>query len=149
MSISQSTSIDDCDNLTTASPPFDDPKADVIIRSTDNIHFYYVHKSLLSIVSPVFKGMFTLPDDASQERVYDDRPCLPVSDDSRHLFCLLSWCDPRCKRSPPTLDNLVMTLEIADKYEMKSIFAHAQKDLLASDFVESEPLTTFAIAIRF
>ena len=42
-----------------------------------------------------------------------------------------------------------MTLEIADKYDMDSIFAHAQKDLLAHDAVESEPLTTFAIAIRF
>ena len=143
----QSASID---KPTTASPPFDDPKADLIIRSSDNIHFC-VHKKLLSIVSPVFEGMFTLPDDTSQE-LYDGRPCVPVSDHSRHLFCLLSWCDPRCKRPPATLENIIMTLEIADKYAMDSIFAHAKKDLLGynpSVGAVNEPLMVFAIAIRF
>jgi len=131
----------------TAPSPFDDPKADLIIRSSDNTHFY-VHKSLLSIVSPVFEGMLTLPGGTSQE-VYDDRLCLPVSDDSHHLLCLLSWCDPRCKRPSPSLDDLTMTLEVASKYGMSSIVAHAQSDLSALDSVESEPLKVFAIAIRF
>jgi len=144
----QSPCLDGCDNpvARTASSPFDDPKADLIIRSSDNIHFY-VHKSQLSLVSPVFEGM--LLDDTSQE-IYDDRPCLPVSDDSRHLLCLLSWCDPRCKRPSPSPDNLTMTLEIASKYGMSSIVAHAESDLLAlDDSVKSNPLKFFATAIRF
>ncbi|KAF8808664.1 hypothetical protein BYT27DRAFT_7188630 [Phlegmacium glaucopus] len=147
--IDQSASLVGCDTKppTTASFPFDDPKADLIIRSSDNIHFY-VHKSLLSIVSPMFEGMLALPDNTSQE-VYEDRPRLTVSDHSRHLLCLLSWCDPRCKRPSPSLDNLTMTLEMADKYHMNSISARAQNDLLAHDSVESEPLRVFAIAIRF
>ena len=90
-----STSICGHDNLPaawTAASPFDDPKADLIIRSSNNILF---HKSLLSIVSPVFEAMFALPHDTSQE-LYDNCSCVPVSDDSRHLFCLLSQCDPRC-----------------------------------------------------
>ncbi|KAF8808665.1 hypothetical protein BYT27DRAFT_7188631 [Phlegmacium glaucopus] len=146
--IDQSASLAGCDEPTrTASFPFDDPKADLIIRSSDNIHFY-VHKSLLSIISPVFEGMLALPDNTSQE-VYDDRPYLTVSDHSRHLLCLLSWCDPRCERPSPSLDNLTMTLEMADKYDMKSIFIRAQKQLLAHDSVESKPLRVFAIAIRF
>lgn len=127
--------------------PFNDPKSDLIIRSSDKVHFY-VHKSLLSIVSPVFEGMFALPDDTSQE-TYDNRPCVPVNDDSSHLFCLLSWCDPRCKRPLPTLNNLAMALQMADKYDMTSVFAHARKDLSAYDIVDSECLRVFAIAIRF
>ncbi|KAF8808666.1 hypothetical protein BYT27DRAFT_7210644 [Phlegmacium glaucopus] len=145
--IDQSASLDGCDKPTrtaAASPPFDDPKADLIIRSSDNIHFY-VHKSLLSILTPVFdKALSRL-----SLKVYDDRPCLTLSDDSRHVLCLLSWCDPRCKRPSPSLDNLTTTLEMADKYDMKSIFTRAQKELLAHDSVESEPLRIFAIAIRF
>ena len=41
-----------------------------------------------------------------------------------------------------------MTLGIADKYDMKSIFAYAQKDLLASDFIESDPLTALGALPR-
>ena len=130
-----------------ASSPFDDPKADLIIRSSDNILFY-VHKSLLSIVSPVFEAMFALPHDTSQE-LYNNRPCVPVSDDSHHLFCLLSQCDPRCQRLSPTLSNLAMTLAIADKYDIDFMVVRARKDLLAHDSVESEPLAAFAIAVRF
>ena len=131
----------------TAASPFDDPKADLIIRSSDNILFY-VHKSLLSIVSPVFEAMFALPHDTSQE-LHNNRPCVPVSDDSHHLFCLLSQCDPRCQRLSPTLGNLAMTLAIADKYDIDFMVARARKDLLAHDSVESEPLVAFAIAVRF
>ena len=134
----------------TAISPFDDPKADLIIRSSDNVLFY-VHRLLLSIVSPVFEAMFALPHDTSQE-LYNNRPCVPVSDDGRHLFCLLSQCDPRCQRSSPTLDNLAMTLAIADKYDIDFMVARARKDLLAHeshDSVESEPLAAFAIAVRF
>ena len=112
---------------------------------------FYVHKSLLSIVSPIFETMFALPHDTSQE-LYNNRPCVPVSDDGRHLFCLLSQCDPRCQRSSPTLDNLAMTLAIADKYDIDFMVARARKDLLAHeshDSVESEPLAAFAIAVRF
>lgn len=158
--VNRSASLDGCDKptaaaaattTTTASPPFNDPKADLIIRSSDNTYFY-VHKALLSIVSPVFEGMFEgmlkQPDNNPQE-LYDDRPCLPVTDDSRHLLCLLSWCDPRCNKPLPSLDNLIMTLSTAHKYGMDLIFARAQKELLAHDFIESEPFEVFAIAIRF
>lgn len=66
-----------------------------------------------------------------------------------HLSCLLSWCDFRCKQPPPTLDNLTMTLKIIKKYDIDSIFEHAQKGLLLYEFLQSEPLRVFAIAIRF
>jgi hypothetical protein len=146
--INQSASLDgrDAPTTRTASFPFDDPKADFIIRSSDNIHFY-THKSLLSIVSPVFEGMLEVLDGSSQE-LYDDRPCLLVTDDSRHLLCLLSWCDPRSKELKPTLDNLTMMLSIAKKYGVDFMFKKAQKDLLARcSAVES--FRVYAIAIRF
>ena len=147
--INQSASLDGCDAPTTrtASFPFNDPKADFIIRSSDNIHFY-IHKSLLSIVSPVFEGILEVLDSTPQ-KLYDDRPCLPVADDSLHLTYLLSWCDPRSDRSKmrSTLDCLAMRLSIAKKYGVDAMFEDAQKDLLAHCSVG--PLRVYAIAIRF
>lgn len=52
--------------LTIASPPFDDPEADIILRSSDNVDFH-VYKFLLSLVSPVFKSMFALPQISLEE----------------------------------------------------------------------------------
>ena len=140
--------LDGCDKPTTrtASFPFNDLKADLIIRSSDNIHFY-IHKSLLCLVSPVFEGMLALLDGSSQE-LYDDRPCLPVTDDSFHLTYLLSWCDPRSNRSrASTLDDLTMRLSVAKKYGVDAMFEGAQKDLLARCSVGS--FRVYAIAIRF
>jgi hypothetical protein len=139
--------LDGCDKPTTrtASFPFNDPKADLIIRSSDNIHFY-IHKSLLRLVSPVFEDMLALLDGSSQE-LYDDRPCLPVTDDSCHLTYLLSWCDPRADRSDTSgLDCSTMRLSIAKKYGVDAMFKDAQKDLLAHC---SGSFRVYAIAIRF
>lgn len=43
--------------FTNASPPFDDPKADIIIRSSENVDFR-MYKFLLAFASPFFKEMF-------------------------------------------------------------------------------------------
>lgn len=143
--VNQSATLDGCDKPPAPPPPFDDPKADVIIRSSDNMHFY-VHKALLSIVSPVFEGMFALLD--GTQELYDNRPCLSVTDDSYDLLRLLSWCDPRSSRGiSPTLDDLTITLSIAKKYGVDSMFANARKLLLAHCSVGS--LRVYAIAIRF
>lgn len=135
---------------TTAFPPFDDPNADFIIRSSDGIHFH-VHKLLLSLFSSVFEGMFAIPNTAKQE-YNDNRPCVSVSDDGHRLGCLLSWCDPRCMRSITSLDDLRTTLEMADKYGMDCIINLVEKTMLSTgtkELMESEPLKLFAIAIRF
>ncbi|KAJ7334297.1 hypothetical protein DFH08DRAFT_880756 [Mycena albidolilacea] len=43
--------------FTNASPPYDDPKADIIIRSSENVDFR-MYKFLLGLASPFFKEMF-------------------------------------------------------------------------------------------
>jgi len=46
--------------VTDANAPFDNPDADVIIRSSDNVDFR-VFKLVLSLASPFFTVMFGLP----------------------------------------------------------------------------------------
>ncbi|KAI0255963.1 hypothetical protein BJV78DRAFT_1113987, partial [Lactifluus subvellereus] len=40
--------------------PFDDADADIILRSSDQVNFH-VYKVILSVASPFFKDMFSLP----------------------------------------------------------------------------------------
>lgn len=56
-----------------ASWPFDNPNAEVILRSSDNVHFR-VFKGNLALASPVFKDMFTLG-----ASVHGERPLNPYS----------------------------------------------------------------------
>ena len=49
-----------------AKAPFDDLQADLILQSSDKVHFR-VFKPILSIASPIFKDMFSIPSPPSQK----------------------------------------------------------------------------------
>ena len=65
--------------ITYASSPFNDADADVILRSSDNVYFK-VFKLLLSMGSPLFKDMFSLPQSASasEDGTSETKGGLPV-----------------------------------------------------------------------
>ena len=65
--------------------PFDDPDADIVIRSAEGISFR-LYKVILSKASSVFRDMFTLPDGQSQAGC----PGLGRSHTSAYLSSLLS-----------------------------------------------------------
>ena len=52
------------DNL--AEAPFDDARADLILESSDEVHFR-IFQSFLSLASPVFTDMFNIPSPPSQK----------------------------------------------------------------------------------
>ena len=56
-----------------AESPFDDSNADLILRSSDNVLFY-LHSLLLSLVSPLFSAMFTIPTNSHSQEMHDSRP---------------------------------------------------------------------------
>ncbi|KAJ7627871.1 hypothetical protein B0H17DRAFT_901672, partial [Mycena rosella] len=55
--------------------PFDDPNADAILRSSDDIDFH-VHRIVLSLASPFFRQMLSLPQAETEPSV----AILPVSE---------------------------------------------------------------------
>ena len=66
-SSSPSMNVDDSAPLISSMPirsPFDDPDADIVIRSAEGISFR-LYKVILSKASSVFRDMFTLPDGQS------------------------------------------------------------------------------------
>ncbi|KAJ7288499.1 hypothetical protein C8J57DRAFT_1280465, partial [Mycena rebaudengoi] len=135
------------DKRTIASSPFDDTAADVIIRSSDNVHFY-VYKLLLSLASPIFADIFTLPQ-PEDHRGSNSHQVAEVSESSETLYRLLSWCDPR---SVPmaSVEDVLAVLQAADKYCMDKVMKHAADILmLSSVHLEREPMKIFAVAVRY
>ncbi|KAI0698249.1 hypothetical protein BC835DRAFT_1466668 [Cytidiella melzeri] len=51
-------------DIVIAGDPFNLPTADVVFRTSDHVDFH-VHKLILSIASPFFTGMFSLPQPSS------------------------------------------------------------------------------------
>ncbi|OSD05502.1 hypothetical protein PYCCODRAFT_1465386 [Trametes coccinea BRFM310] len=61
------------DSPSPASPPFDQPSADIVLRSSDGVDFH-VHSQILAQASPFFATMFSLPQPLKRSA------CSPASD---------------------------------------------------------------------
>ena len=138
-----------------ASPPFDHPKADVILRSSDNVEFR-VFKIFLSLASPFFESLFELPQ-PSEEKSEDTRETkgdlaiIPVSEDSRTLDALLRFCYPCTLAKDPPLDHfkdVVNVLEAAKKYSLDEVENAISQALFNPKILEVESLRCFAVARR-
>ena len=130
---------------------FDAPDADIILRTTGPPkRDFRVHSLLLSLASPVFKDMFSLPQPttpASGGNVAETE-IVEVTDPARALDIVLRLIYPF---TPPSfgedLDILVECLVIADKYEIKGAMARLRRGL--SQVGVSHCLRVYAIASRF
>lgn len=136
--------------ITTAGSPFDDPRADVILRTCDNVDFR-VFKLFLSFASPFFNDMFALPQTTEGENANETKETLPlitVAEDSKALSRLLPFCYPLAIQEADTLEDIQGLLEAAIKYSVERAEANARKWLMGSTFVEKDPVRVFAIACR-
>ena len=71
--------------------PFDSSaKADIILRTSD-LEDFYVIKSLLSLVSPVFDAMFSLCQEeiVEKDNVMNGKPVVQIDEDSAALYNFL------------------------------------------------------------
>ncbi|KZT21618.1 hypothetical protein NEOLEDRAFT_1121083 [Neolentinus lepideus HHB14362 ss-1] len=130
-----------------ADAPFDRPDADVIIRSSDNVDFR-MFKLMLSVASPVFAGMFTLPR-AVEEASADKEGGLPVvrvTEDRKAVDILLRLCYPGTVPDLLTLDDVKKGLEVAMKYEVDSAMSFIRRALVSPEFLDNNALRVYAIA---
>ncbi|KAH7890885.1 hypothetical protein F5I97DRAFT_1839644 [Phlebopus sp. FC_14] len=150
------TGTDGCGSLLVdADAPFNRDSADVILRTSDNVDFRF-YKLLLSLASPFFANMFSLPQPGPLDNDADQTkyglPIIPVSEKSIVLTKLLSFCSPVYDTDVPALENLdivMSVLDAADKYDMKRVGKFIVKMITAPRFLEKEPLRVFAIACRY
>ena len=73
--------------MKSATTPFDNPSADVIIRTSDHVNFS-VFNVILSKASAYFKDMFSLPKVENAEGETDDKPLFldGILKDDFHAF---------------------------------------------------------------
>lgn len=136
-----------------APAPFNSNKADVILRSSDDVYFR-VYRCLLALASPFFDSMFDLPQ--PQVRNPDDEmhhglEVIPVTENGRALEMLLRFCYP-ATIDDPRLENaadIEGVLEAAVKYGMEEVERGVRRTLLEPSILEREPLRIFSIAYRF
>jgi hypothetical protein len=129
-----------------AEAPFNDPKADVILRSSDNVDFR-TFRVLMSLASPVFETMFGLPQPGKN----DGLPVVSISEHSRTIGTLLKLSDPRCLVLPDSIDDIGQILEMSKKYDMVGVADYtrvmAKRVLLQVE--TNDPICAYAVATHF
>ncbi|KAK7046308.1 hypothetical protein R3P38DRAFT_3257700 [Favolaschia claudopus] len=124
------------------SPPFNDPSADTILRTSDGVAFR-VYRAVLVCASPFFRQLFSLPHADTEA----ETPLLPI-DESSHIF------DRFLRMWYPGADTLVAFdgLEELDtfvelilgKYDMQFLTPLLQKHI--HTYIETHCIGVFAIA---
>ena len=117
------------------------PDADIILRASGGKEFH-VHKSVLSLSSPVFRDMFSVPQPTETQP--PEPPIIDVHDPPETLEILLQIIYPF--RNPPINDvgTLASILKLGDKYDVQAV-RDAPKYLLPSVWADSPPLQLYAI----
>lgn len=129
------------------------PKADIILRSSDNVNFYAI-KFLLSYSSPFFESMFALPppvEDDDKDEIKDGLCVVKLAEHSQILERVLLLCYPTNVVDGVLIRDLEDASELLnalEKYEMTHSWKRVWGMFLASPFVKRQPLRAFAFACR-
>ena len=95
-------------NSNTSRPETYVSDANIIIRSSDLVHFR-VHKSALALVSPFFDDLLSLPQPSDSESV-DGLPVVQLSEGSELLNCLVSMLYPVRTVIPDSYEKVLYLL---------------------------------------
>lgn len=120
---------------------FNAPDADAVLRSSDEKEFH-VHRLILTLASPVFEGMFSLPQPPSKTLTVD------FPDPADILKPFIQYIYPR---SPPKVTDISMwaaLYTIADKYLVDAVM-ESLREILIPRFLETYPLRVYALASRW
>ena len=133
------------------------PDADIILRSSDSQEFrvlrVYITKSspvLSELIQPAFN-----PSDSDAPISADAATPLPavqLSDNGALLSTLLTFIFPVSPVLPPTVQETMELLSVAQKYEMSSVLAHirASISLLDPPFIRPEnALRVYSLAQEY
>lgn len=137
---------------TEAKPPFDTLKADIILCSSDAVHFR-VYRCLLAFASPFFDAMFDLPqpEDCDEEKDTLGVTIIQLTESARTVDMLLRYCYPITVNHPKleTAADIEAVLEAAIKYDMEKIEDTVRGLLLEPQLLNKEPFRVLLIARRF
>jgi len=150
---SQSSLSEPPEQLQLAEAPFDDAKADLILRSSDVVPVHFrVFKIILSLASPIFADMFNIPSPASppSQNPHDDVQVVLLSEHSTALDIALRHIYPIRRPLPSKGDNLHYArifAEFAQKYEVEVLDQTIIEYLEGS--LERDPVGVYSIAVTY
>lgn len=134
------------------SAPFDSSLegADCILRSSDNVDLY-VHKLVLSLASPFFKSMFSLPKPGDHETgdVKDGLPVIAIPEpfDTIHSLLQLCYpCPPMNLKELHDFHKLIRIFDAADKYDVDGMLKYLEETLL--EIAPTNPIAAYAVGCR-
>ena len=128
--------------------PFNDSRADVILQSSDGVHFR-VFKIIFSFASPIFSDMFGIPLSASQNPDSDNEvPMVTISENSEALdLSLHHICPLQTPDTVPLRDDASVLAEFTHKYKADALEKSVKHYLV--DSIEQDPVGAYAIAISY
>lgn len=116
------------------------PDADIVLRASGGKEFY-AHKLVLSLASPVFRDMFSVPRPSGES---SQTPIVDVSDPPEVLEMFLQFIYPFRNPSIDGVETLASLLRLADKYHAK-VALDAYKDYLPSMWTNPLPIHIYAV----
>ncbi len=134
---------------------FDDPEADVVLRSRDS-QIFRVLKLYIIRSSTVLGDLIRAASDSSGAANVDSKeerlPEVQLYDSSTILSSLLTFIFPLPPLLPSTLEETIELLSVAQKYEMSSVLTHIRGSLALQDppFIRSENgFLAYSVAQRY
>ncbi|KAF8648523.1 hypothetical protein AX16_006228 [Volvariella volvacea WC 439] len=118
----------------------------ILVTEESRPQSFYVHQNILSMASPFFKDMLSLPQPPSDSKAL---PRIPVAESARTLELLLQFVYPVPDPAVTSLDDLAPVIAAAHKYDFVAILSSLRRILVTPEFLEKNPARVFAIATRF
>ena len=116
------------------------PDADVILRASGKE--LHAHKLILSIASPVFRDMFSIPQPPTAES--SQLPIVDVDESSEALEVFLRIIYPTPNPPINDIEKWAPVLRLADKYDA-GIVLDVHREYLLSTCLNSPPIHVYAI----
>ena len=128
-------------------PPLPSPLSyddgDVILRAGNTDFQVYIW--LLSLASPFFKTMFSLP----QSGVKGPIPIIPMHEEAASIDFILRCIYPVKRPVIASIEEATKLLDLADKLDAESVLSSIQDSLTRLLALEPDPLRSWAIATRY
>jgi len=104
--------------------------ADIVLRSQDS-HQIQVPKIYIANSSPVLGELIQKSlDSPGNANAEDSLPVLQLPESGEIVHCLLTFIFPMTPLLPPTHEESLELLSVAQKYQMDSVLAHARDKII-------------------
>ena len=149
-----SSSVSNRDEAPSTEKLFDFPDADIILRSSDS-RVFRVLKLFITKNSPVLDRLIQTASDSAVSALPASTVPLPVihmSESGTIIYSLLTFVLPMPPILPPSVEETLELLSVAQKYEMNHVMAHIRGSISLQDpplICRSNALHVYSLAQKY